>query len=137
MALECSRTLAPEMGHAIALSFAVTLRKVTVFTFWLSSSHWPLSMMGVPQSDPTYWRPHSVMTPHDSLEVEAPKALAWSDESLCDYVQALAMHSKGDPGERNLFMLAVVALQRAAALARTEPDVASAVVIQLLAPLAR
>ncbi len=47
------------------------------------------------------------------------------------------MHSKGDMGERNLFMLAVVTLQRAAALARTEPDVASAVVIQLLPPLAR
>ena len=51
-------------------------------------------------------------------------------------MQALMMHDAGTPGEHNLFMLGCVLMQRAVALARTDRDAASAVVFQLLPPLA-
>ncbi len=47
------------------------------------------------------------------------------------------MHAAGAHGEGDLFMLGVVMMQRAAALARSQPDAASAVVFQLLSPLSR
>ncbi len=45
------------------------------------------------------------------------------------------MHDVGAHGEHDLFLLASLVMQRAAALAR--PDAASAVVFQLLPELAR
>ena len=49
------------------------------------------------------------------------------------------MHDAGDVdiGEHNLIKLADLVLQRVAELARTEPDSASAVSLQLLPQLAR
>ncbi len=46
-------------------------------------------------------------------------------------------HDDGAAGEHNLYMLGDALMQRAAALARTDPDAASAVVFQLLPQLAR
>lgn len=52
-------------------------------------------------------------------------------------MQMLTMHDAGSRGEEDLFMLAELMMQRAAALARTDADAASAVVFQLLPALAR
>ena len=46
------------------------------------------------------------------------------------------MHDEGDAGEHNLYMLGDAMMQRAAAMARTDADAASAIVFQLLPPLA-
>ena len=52
-------------------------------------------------------------------------------------MQALTMHDVGALGEKELSMLAELMMHRAAALAQTQPDAASAVVFQLLPPVAR
>ncbi len=58
-------------------------------------------------------------------------------EAYRDDMQALTTHDEGARGEEDLFMLADLAMQRAAALARTDLDAASAVIYQLLPQLAR
>jgi len=53
------------------------------------------------------------------------------------YTQALTMHDAGAHEAEGLLLLADTMLRRAATLAVTHPDAASAVVFQLLPTLAR